>query len=114
MLVLETDRERHRLCRRNRIGRLGNYDRKMLAGLDPPGRVALHRAVPGDRARQDQLLEAAARHFRQMALQDPVEALPGIFGIAADLDAAPRGLRGDRRVTLRHRSCQLSSVRCAC
>ena len=85
----------------------------MLAGLDPPGRVALHRALRGDRARQDQLLEAAARHFRQMALQDPVEALPGILGIAADLDAAPRGRCDDCRVIRHHRSCQLSSVRCA-
>ena len=113
VLVLETDRQRHRLRHRDRISRLGQQNDKMLARLDPLRRVALQHAFRGDSARQDQLLEPGARQLRQMALQCPVEALPGIFGGAADFGAALPARMLIGRV-IRHDRCrQVSPVLCA-
>jgi hypothetical protein len=48
-----------------------------------------------------------------MALQDPVEALPGIRGIPVDFEAAPRARCGDYRLIRHHRSYRLSRTPCA-
>ena len=49
-------------------------------------RVAQHPAGARDAAVEDQLLQAAARQFRQLALQGAVEPDAGILGGDRDLD----------------------------
>src|SRR6266566_9459085 len=90
--ILEQDLERDRLGGRGRLLDLRNEYDKILAVIHALRRVAqaLVRiwVRVRDPAGEDELLQTGARQLRQLALQGPIEAQPGLLAADADNYAA--------------------------
>ncbi len=94
VIVLVADVESDRLRLRPVGQRRRHCHGENLARFDPHRRVRYRRAVPGDAAIQDELLDARARHLAKMRREHAVEALAGIRGTGCHLVPARAGRRG--------------------